>query len=295
MKKILTKVILILVIAAVALMVSSEAVLGEIIEIPIDAQEMLPINEQFYVSETEYRDPSLEISIEFGRAYNTDYVVARIKIANATQLRTYDPFRYGDSQESPMRLAKHGGGVISMNGDFYRKANNELGGKYIVRQGVLRQNNPTGYFDALVIDDQGDFHIYPKAHRDVFDGFDGTIVNAFAFGPGLVIDGRKVDQFFNQGYGPTARAQRSALCQTGPLEYMIVMCAGPDNPGSTGMIIEEWADTVYSIGGVQQAYNFDGGTSACLVFRDEKVNIFGMTKYRQIADIILFASAWQDE
>ena len=45
---------------------------------------------------------------------------------------------------------------------------------------------------------------------------------------------------------------------------------------------------------MQNAYNLDGGTSAWMVWRGEKLNSFGSSKYRTINDIIFFVTAWKD-
>ncbi len=300
MKKRLLKIAVILLILLTCFLIPSEidVASAEIVQIPIEDKSVPEPDEKYY-TENGYEDPSITVTIEYGRAFdgdpvrNTDYVVARIKLANATQIRSFQASENGKSTSSAIRLAAHAGAVIAMNGDFYRTFAPEYG-RYIIRQGIVKMKNPQGFFDSLVIDGNGDLHIFQQATREDIEGFDGTIVNCYSFGPGLVIDGEKVEQFINQGYGPKVRAQRSALCQVGPLEYLIAICAGPDNPGSTGLVIEEWAEVVYSLG-VRQAYNLDGGTSASLVFRGEKLNTFGAPKSRQINDIICFVSAWRED
>ena len=63
-----------------------------------------------------------------------------------------------------------------------------------------------------------------------------------------------------------------AICQTGPLEYLLITSEGPQNPGSTGLSIYQFVDLVSSMPGVQNAYNLDGGSSSTLVFRMDGKN-----------------------
>ena len=62
---------------------------AEIIPIPWDQEIMDEVNEQYYIGEREYQDPSLHVTIEEGIFHDTSYLVARVKIAHPTQLRSY--------------------------------------------------------------------------------------------------------------------------------------------------------------------------------------------------------------
>ena len=266
---------------------------GQVLEYAMDETQFQAPNPSFYLSETLYEDPSISVSIENGRAYNSYYLAARIRIANPTQLRTSLASANGKDTQQATRLAKRVNALFAISGDSF--GDNKSGaGMYIVRQGAVKRHNPSGYFDVLLIDDKGDFHIIREARQADIDAFEGTIVNSFSFGPGLVIDGVVTETFEDRGYGPTKRAQRMAVCQVAPLEYMCVVTSGPDHNNSTGLTIDEFTQLITSLGPVQNAYNLDGGTSAWMVWRGEKINTFGSSKYRTINDIIFFVSAWKD-
>ncbi len=265
---------------------------GQILEYSIDETKFIAPDPAFYLSETLYEDPSVSVSIETGRAYDSYYIAARIRIANASQIRTSLASSNGKDTQQATRLAKRVNAVFAVSGDSF--GDNKSGaGMYIVRQGAVKRRNPSGYYDLLLIDENGDFHILREAKQSDVDAFEGTVVNAFTFGPGLVIDGVVTETFEDRGYGPTKRAQRLALCQVGPLEYLCVVTSGPDHNNSTGLTITEFTELVTSLGPVQNAYNLDGGTSAWMVWQGEKLNTFGSGKYRAINDIIYFVSAWQ--
>ena len=283
-------VLIALLVLSMLILVPSE-VSAQIIEIPIDQEKMEPVNQDFYLSDTEYLDESLHVTIEYGRAYDTDYLVARIQIANPTQIRSGMASANGKGEMNGNKLAKHVNAVFAVNGDFYQ-TNRTSFGKHIVRQGVLKKHNADGNLDALIIDENGDFHIIVKAKEKDFENFEGTIVNCYAFGPALVIDGEQVTELIDNGYGAEKPTQRVCIAQTGPLSYAVICCAGPENPNCTGLNIHQFSDLVYSLGDIQTAYNMDGGGSATIVFNNEKINTFGSKKIRQISDIIYFASAY---
>ena len=82
----------------------------------------------------------------------------------------------------------------------------------------------------------------------------------------------------------------------------MVCCAGPDQKNEDGskcrgLTVNEFADLVYSVGDgdIQIAYNLDGGSSSWVVFQEQKVNAFGNRSRRAIADVIYFASAYQED
>ena len=247
---------------------------GQILEYGVDETQFQAPNPSFYLSESLYEDPSISVSIENGRAYNSYYLAARIRIANPTQLRTSLASSNGKDTQQATRLAKRVNALVALSGDSF--GDNKSGaGMYIVRQGAVKRHNPSGYFDVLLIDDKGDFHIIREARQADIDAFEGTIINSFSFGPGLVVDGVVTETFEDRGYGPTKRAQRVAICQVAPLEYMCVVTSGPDHNNSTGLTIDEFTQLITSLGPVQNAYNLDGGTSAWMVWRGEKINAFG--------------------
>ncbi len=283
---------------------------AEIIEIPADAETQLKKNpeaiplplESGYISEKEYIDPSISVRISVGRMYDTDYMMARVKIANATQIRSMITGTYANSTEVFCdRLVKRTNAVLAINGDYFTKRRNT---GVMVRQGRVwyqpKSDRNLSYdsktqFDILLIDKAGDLHILKSAvmaDLEPYQPLEENIVNSFTFGPGLIIDGVKQGDFKNTNNSPAKKTQRMAICQTGPLEYLCICCEGPDDPGSVGMTMDEFADLVASQGDVLQAYNLDGGASSSMLFRNQKVNCPNRSMRREIVDILYFASAW---
>ena len=88
-----------------------------------------------------------------------------------------------------------------------------------------------------------------------------------------------------------------AICQTGPLEYLLITSEAEEDPGSKGLTLDQFIEVIASFGDVQTAYNLDGGSCSTLAFRKNGNN---WTKYngprnlknRTLKDIIYFADAW---
>ena len=282
---------------------------GRIIEIPLDAESHLKENseaipspqESGYISETEYEDPSISVSISSGFMYDTRYVIAHVRIANASQIRSYIAGgSYRNPSENPgVKLAKKVHAVLAINGDFFSKRPNT---GITVRQGqgyYLPQSDKNltfrdvARYDILLIDDQGDLHILKEATMDDLRAFPHNVINAFTFGPGLVIDGEPQGDYPDMKNAPSKRTQRMCIAQTGPLEYLCICCEGPDDPGSSGMTLEQFTDLVASQEGVVNAYNLDGGGSTTMAFNGKKIN--GPSHRATLVDILYFASAYVPE
>ncbi|MBQ8081842.1 MAG: phosphodiester glycosidase family protein [Clostridia bacterium] len=325
---------------SILVMVPSEMSLAEIVEIPLDKTKMDDVDPAYYLADVplsnvkkrttdmkalekithlEYQDPSLHITLDRGewmapnRVKGTDelvrtqYWVVRIQLANATQIRTGLGSRNGKTRESNYWWYDHYNPVLAINGDGFGDNFNGYG-RHIVRQGKVLKSNASGNkdgfngFDALIIDDQGDFHIIRYAKEADFDAFEGNIVNCFSFGPALVMDGELVTELYDgvrykNMIGAEIPARRICIAQTGPLSYMIVQSDGPEDPDKSGLWLSDFAELVYSLGDVQIAYNLDGGASTRILFHGGQVEcpyVNTKSQRRANGDMILFASAWQE-
>ena len=307
--RIIRWIIAIALLAAMLVLVPSGAMVGEaeIIKISLSAKTGVAPAAQYLKSEKEYEDPSISVKIGTGRMFNTNYMYARVKVANATQLRTAMEGTFTSTWEATVgSQAKKVKAVLAINGDFFNEGGGKLG--YVVRQGKEYRRKMTSYkgtgkyFDVLLIDDQGDFTILRNCTENRLKTFKGKVVNSFTFGPALVVAGKMVTNFVDMNNGIDVEARRMCIAQTGPLEYMCITAEGPNDPGSKGLTIPQFAQLVASFKDVKNAYNLDGGTSATLVFLTEgkngkleykKINAPRNTKTRPVRDIIYFASAYK--
>lgn len=245
-----------------------------------------------------YLDPSLSVRIETMRDYNTTIMLAWIQIADPTQLRAtlYRPYPSKSTAYVDV-IAKREQAVLAINGDWFTHRKEG----YIVRNGEEPYREYFGrnieMFDLLVIDENADFHIIRSYNEEKVNDFRENsghqIIQCYAFGPGLVVDGEMADPGDLTKLGlcaPGKRTQRIAFCQMDTLSYLIVATEGPENEDSTGLTMEEFAQLCADLG-VKQAYNFDGGSSSCIVLDNHKINSLSTHKKRVTGDILYFITA----
>ena len=279
-------------IALMLLVCSLPAVAEEVATLPIDFTPGKEVDQACYISETEYLDPTLHVVIESGRKDNCDYWVARVTIAHASQLRTAAAATFEvDYSVKGVYLAKRQNAVLAIDGDYFSYYPYGI----VLRQGVLYRDKLRKERDVLAIDEDGDFQIFLVPDKGevpaVYNG--KKIINAFHFGPALVIDGEVGTLDASYWLAPELKRQRMCIAQTGPLEYMALCCAGPLR-GSEGMDLMQFAQLAKELGAVT-AYNLDGGDSTMMIFNGEKINDKLNENSRAISDIIYFASAWDGE
>ena len=250
-----------------------------------------------FKSDTLYEDPTIRVSIETTRYCDTPMFIARVQIADATQLRTMMAGSYGSQRTAlATTLAERGGAVLAINGDYF----SYIGTGLVVRQGHTYRMRADSDFDVLMIDVNGDFHIakeideatlnaaYSALGGSVEEG--GQIVQAFTFGPALVENGERAhDEYKRPDGGARKPAQRMVIAQDGSLSYVIVCCEGPDNKNSKGLTLEEMGQFMLDLG-VETAYNLDGGGSTTMVFNGSKINALSTSKNRSVSDIVYFCS-----
>ena len=247
-----------------------------------------------YASEgLSYEDETISVSITQGRAYETDYWVARIKLSEPGQLRTASARGFDANRTvRGLTLAARVNAVLAINGDYF----SYIPDGYLIRNGVQYRDLPSGKRDVLLIDERGDFYQLPMAAREDIDAFSGNpIMNSFNFGPSLVIDGIRVEEFFENNNAAFKPRQRMAIAQVkrGSLEYVAVACAGPRGH-NTGMTLDEFSRLVFEQG-VENAYNLDGGNSTMMMFQGAYVNTGDLGNIRDISDIIYFVSTHQED
>ena len=307
-KKTKTKVLTALVICltlflAVAASGSAE---GEIRELPIDLSGGASYTASAMANPEFYEDPTIRVeryqfvtdSPEYGRVY-CFYCLATIQ--SPAQLRTAaaDSANFVRGMEAPGSvMAKRVNAVLAINGDFCNTYTKGEGSKYCLRQGTVFRDTVVDYLDMLLIDEDGNFHVYkgtPELAEQNKEEIDGKkIINAFQFGPALVIDGESVEDKYllDRAHSPWSaepdnHTARMCIGQIDGLNYIVFTCWD-------GMNLVQLRDLVLSITPVKTLYVMDGGNSAQMIYlkaqinRDDNENGNG----RKIQDIIYFASAY---
>lgn len=279
-----------------ALCLLPAASLAEVIKLPIDTSGGLPFQGKFDKNVRFYEDPS--IRVEWNRVDNGDthfnciYYYAKIKIADASQLRTASVNGFDRNNRAKAHvMARRTNAVLAINGDFYGARSES----YVLRQGVVYRDKTGPNQDILLIDEDGDFHVLLAADNPA--EIDKTtingkkVINAFSFGPALIVDNQTVlvESSSPSMSAPESRSQRMCLIQTGPLEYMVVAVR------LVGCTAQEMVELVYELcDNVEVAYLLDGGESSQFVFMGTLVNKTERAA-REVTDIVYFASAYQPE
>ena len=252
-------------------------------------------NPESYLSDTVYDDPTLHVEIETTSYKKTTCYVARISISDPAQLRTAPAYSFDRDQTVPAdAIAERVNAVLAINGDYF--SYQLQAGSYLIRQGHMYLNKPMFRRDVLLIDEAGDFTIikpYPSGDPKTFDPEGTGIVNTFNFGPGLYIDGERLDPEYYDSYNyALTKHRRCAICQVehGKLDYICVVTDGPEENKDGGLTLQEFADFIGTLD-VDYAYNLEGGNSTLMLFNLKKVNAIDQKYLRPISDIIYFITA----
>ena len=199
-------------------------------------------------------------------------------------------------------IAQRVNAVVAVDGDFCNSYYAQEGNKYCLRQGKVYRDTVVDYLDMLLIDEDGDFHIYkggPELADLPKEEIDGKkIYNAFQFGPAIVIDGEPVpdEYILDPAHSPdTSKPEkgepRVCIAQIDTLHYLIYF-----NWWGPGKNLAEVRDIVMSLAPVKTAYMLDGGNSSQIIFQMSQANLMGKDlNDRKIFDIIYFASAYNPD
>lgn len=239
-------------------------------------------------TENAYHDDSLDVRMESGELRGVAYYVAYFQVKSPTQLRTAIAGRPNESVAAlPSQMGKAKNAVLVLNGEYYIQRTKDI---FISRQGKVFRDQADPVKDVLVIDDRGDFHIFTSREKAAelqdFQDNGGVIVNAFSFGPALVIDGEQVKLRDDYYFYPRERTGRSAVCQMDTLSYAFLYC-----PGATQQEICNVAASLNA----RQAYNLDGGNSSVMIFNGQYVGGKKRNTEREQSDILYVVSAVERE
>lgn len=248
-----------------------------------------------------YTDDSITVVMERVWVDNAHFNVARVKITDPSQLRTTLANPKNTNKTNRIStIAKDNNAIVAIGGDFFTK--DSYG--YVVRMTEVFRKKPLKSRDMLITDENGDFHIIKGSDAEQLKALmdSHTIINAFNFGPALVMDGAKQDIDKDYKYNPTGSEPRCAIGQVGPLEYLLVVVDGgggrevtitnadgttkKSNGCSMEVLAQFMADQ-----GCTQAYNLDGGNSSLMVFGQENFSKKSIKSERSVSDIIYFATS----
>lgn len=273
-------------------------------ELPIDFSGGYKPLESNY-TDTTYEDESLSVRMEKRDIDGIRYDIAWIKVASPTQLRTAvagEPNETKTDLASRMSRAKNA--VVAINGEFYTQRTN---GGLVIRQTIPFRYSLDPRKDVLVIDEAGDMHVFMGGDDQAqeilaFTNSGHKIINAFTFGPVIVMDGQAVplseryrvreDGRVNGLFDSAIRAPRMVIAQAGPLEYVFVEAEGR-NAVSKGVTTDQLGEFVASLG-VQTAYCLDGGNTCVMMFHRKYYDSNLRNSERELSDIVYVCTAVPD-
>ena len=219
------------------------------------------------------------------------YTFSEVKVRHPSQFcRHLAGGEYGsDYQYKTTEMAESVNAVVASSGDFYRFR--DFGA--VVYEGEAKRVEGT-YAETCYIDANGDLHftyggdvLTVQEVQAFVDEHD--IQFSLAFGP-ILVDDYKVVEHTWYGVGEiTEGYARAALCQMGPLHYLV---ATANTEGAYGDIptVAQFQKIIAATG-CKHAYSLDGGQTAAIVMNDQLINRPVYGEQRKISDIIYFATA----
>lgn len=284
-------------------LLTGTAYAGEFRPLPIDLSGGAKVDYGTDRQVRSFSDPT--ISVEWDRVVSREwqctYYYGIVTIKDPSQLRTVAAGRFtSNTKARPMVMAQRVNAVLAINGDYCApfSGNNRVN-SYVLRQGEIYRDSVEEGLDILLIDEDGDFHVLTSdmdlanIDKTVVDG--KKVVNAFQFGPALVLNGEKVPDEYILDYShsptfaePDRRAQRMCIAQIDQLHYMVLGCS------NYGISLNTLRDLALSIAPCKTVYVLDGGASAQMIFLGRRVSRLDVPEsdVRAVTDIIYFASAY---
>jgi len=219
------------------------------------------------------------------------YTFSEVKIQHPSQFRRFlaDGTYGSDKQYLTSQMASSVNAVVASSGDFYKYRHIGL----LVCNGKVERYEGN-YLDNCFVDDQGDL-IFTRPtdllSKDELEKFvqERSIRFSLSFGPILIENGNSCVQSPYPIGEIAGNYARAALCQQGPLHYILVT-ANDEGIYAGFPTVFDFADTLASVG-VKKAYALDGGQTATIVMNDQVINHVSYGAERYISDIIYFATA----
>lgn len=252
---------------------------------PARAQTLPPGEEPDY----RYVSDTLRIEITKYNEKNLVYFAAEVWLSDVSQFGSaFSSDRFDSALETVSDIADRAGAILAVNGDFATFNN----GGIIIRSGTLyRANRSTR--QLLLIDGQGDFIPYTdppeNAEEAAAEFLAQGILHTLVFGPVLVADGEAVPlpKNFFVNTGATVEP-RTAVAQMGPLHYLVLVVDGRQDGYSRGVSLTRLQEILLAYGGVQTAFNLDGGGSTTLYYKGNILNQPANGGQRKVPDILFF-------
>ena len=212
-----------------------------------------------------YQTDTVRIAINRIQENSVTYFVADVYVKNIEALKTaFAKGKYGKNiYDFPLTTANENQAIFAVTGDYYSARSQGI----VVRNGTLYRDVPNT--DVCVLYNDGEMKTYNTADFNLTDAVTRGIWQAWSFGPPLLDEnGGKLSEFNST---LTDRHPRSAIGYYAPGHYCFVVVDGRQKDYSIGMNLTELS-ALFERLGCKQAYNFDGGATAVMIFQGNVIN-----------------------
>ena len=244
------------------------------------------------ITDSSYEDENISIQITTMREYDTDIYIADITLSSADYLKTAlaNNMVGTNITQKTSQIAQSNNAILAINGDYYGA--NHRG--YVIKNGELYRDTvrKDGEYQDLVIYEDGSFDLIYEEDISAQELLENGVVNLFAFGPGLIENGKIViseGEEVGKAMSDNPRTAilhihsvcpfhgkamsdnpRTAIGIIDKLHYVMVVSDGRTSK-SEGLSLYEMALILQDYG-CQIAYNLDGGGSSTMYFNGEIIN-----------------------
>ncbi len=240
------------------------------------------------ISDTEYKDENIKITLETVRIHDTEVYIADVYISSAEYFKTaLAKNKFGTNiAEKTSKIASNNGAILAINGDYYGA--DKKG--YVIKNGTLYREsirNDCDYGDLCCMYD-GSFKVYNEREISAKELLNSGVYQLFTFGPVLVNNSNIAVKEGDEVGVAMASNPRTAVGIVDKLHYVFVVSDGRTKE-SRGLSLVQLAE-VMKDRGCTLAYNLDGGGSSTMYFNgrvvNKPVNRGSKISEREVSDIV---------
>ena len=213
-------------------------------------------------TEDSYRSAHISVTVRTVEKERLVYHVAEVYVSDLKYLRCALGHDEWARSEDPVELAQRHHAVLALSGDHYF---GRLEG-FVIRDGVLYRESRNE--DLCVLLRDGQMLTYPDEDLDPEALKAQAPWQVWSFGPRLLEDGRAREEIPST----IGRANpRAAIGCVEPGHYFFVQVEGRGGYESDGMTLLQLAALFEDLG-CQTAYNLDGGRTAAMIWKGERLS-----------------------
>ncbi|MHC1785683.1 MAG: phosphodiester glycosidase family protein [Christensenellales bacterium] len=241
-------------------------------------------------SQEGYQDASISLKLETREEAGVVWRIAHVVLSDPSQLRTAVAGKPGSNRVALISsMAEKNNAVIAINANYM--ANDPVKTTFEYRMGQKVRAKYNKVKDLLITDELGDLHVFVQSRAEEVQAMLDSgrrIINAFTFGPALIKDGKLLALDPDYSYNPKGREPRMAIGQLDTLSYVLVLAEGrtQESQGATHAELAAFMEAL----GCRQAFNFDGGNSATMVFDGGYYQQKTLGNERAQSDMLYFAT-----